>query len=200
MKSMHLKEIACFIILAALLTGISGVVSAATTTQMDMIYFTDPDFLSPSWKPTPITTSYSDPDFLSPNWKPTPVTTSYSDPDFLSPSWKPAPITTSYTDPSFLSPGWKVPELVPFADPGFLSNSWKVPDLTPFADKDFYSSNWTVPNLYRNTTYHRVYIYNPGSAEPFTVPDASQYQYLPEYDPFAPPGPEWTDSGYLFGP
>jgi hypothetical protein len=123
-----------------------------------------------------------------------------SDPSFLSPDWKVTPITTSFSDPTFLSKNWSVPAITPFADQSFLYKNWSVPAITPFADQNFLYKNWSVPNFKNGAPFYQVYIYNPGSSTPYTVPDASQLKNFPPYDPFAPLNPGWKDSGYLFGP
>ena len=133
----------------------------------------------------------------------------FTDPGFLSPDWKAPSVTSTFADPTFLSKDWAVPNLnkpsaagssfTPMADPTFLYSNWTVPTITPFADSKFTSSNWSVPALSSADSLLQVYNYYPGTSNPFRVPDQSQKNNLPAYDPFASnPGSGWTTGGYLF--
>ena len=198
---MHGKKILIIMLLAVLFCAGWGIVPVAASEQdvfgsewMSGVYFTDPSFLSPNWTAPAVTSSFADPSFLSKDWtvpnlNAPSATGSSSSPD----------LALLYTDPSFFSSGWKVPTVSPLADPTFTSPNWTVPTITPFADQNFESANWSVPSISNADPLLQVYIYNPGSADPFTVPDQSQKNNLPSYDPFASsPGPGWTTGGYLF--
>jgi hypothetical protein len=123
----------------------------------------------------------------------------FTDPGFLSPDWKAPAVTSTFADPSFLSKDWAVPVISPIADPGFLYSNWTVPTITPFADSKFTQANWSVPALSSADSLLQVYNYYPGTSDPFRVPDQSQKNSLPSYDPFASnPGAGWTTGGFLF--
>ncbi len=198
MGVMYNRKMITILIFGVLLLGTSGVVTVSAASgqsvfgsgDMGASYFTDPSFLSPDWSAAPVTSTFADPSFLSKDW---------TVPNLNSPSTTSPDLSLLYADPSFFSPGWKVPIVSPFADPTFTSPNWTVPTITPFADQNFENANWSVPAISSADPLLQVYIYNPGSSSPFTVPDQSQKNNLPSYDPFASnPGPGWTTGGYLF--
>ncbi len=199
MGGMDNKKLLLIPLLALLVFGGFGTIPVLAASGMDVFgsdpysgaFFTDPGFLSPDWKAPAVTSTFADPAFLSKDW---------AVPNLNSQSVTgSADLSRLYADPFFLSPGWKVPSVSPLADPGFLYPNWSVPTITPFADSKFMSSNWSVPALSSADSLLQVYDYYPGTTDPFRVPDQSQKNSLPSYDPFASnPGSGWTTGGYLF--